>query len=71
MDMILDRYLAAGLLQHSTSPYANPVVISSQRNLVEFDTRSNHGFLHAHTPLRVARHATGEQRGAWMVRQGH
>ena len=27
MDTILDEDLAAGLMQHSTSPYANPVVI--------------------------------------------
>ena len=32
MDAILDEYLAAGLIQHSTSPYASPVVIIPKKS---------------------------------------
>ena len=32
MDMNLDEYLAAGLIQHSTSPYASPVVIIPKKS---------------------------------------
>ena len=32
MDTILDKYLAAGLIQHSTSPYASPVVIIPKKS---------------------------------------
>ena len=32
MHTILDVYLAAGLLQHSTSPYASPVVIMPKKS---------------------------------------
>ena len=32
MDTILDEYLAADLIQHSTSPYASPVVIIPKKS---------------------------------------
>ena len=32
MDTILDEYLAAGLMQYSTSPYASPVVIMPKKS---------------------------------------
>ena len=32
IDTILDEYLAAGLIQHSTSPYANPAVIIPKKS---------------------------------------
>ena len=32
MDTILDEYLAAGLMQYSTSPYASPVVIIPKKS---------------------------------------
>ena len=32
VDTILDKYLAAGLLQHSTLPYASPVVIIPKKS---------------------------------------
>ena len=31
MDAILDEYLTAGLIQHSTSPYVSPVIISPKK----------------------------------------
>ena len=32
VDAILDRFLAAGLIQHSTSPWASPVVVIPKKS---------------------------------------
>ena len=34
MDATLNQYLAAGLIQHSTSPYSNPLVVTSKSGQV-------------------------------------
>ena len=49
MNMILDEYLAAGLIQHSTSPYASPVVIPNKsggiRLRINYKKLNNFGIL--------------------------
>ena len=32
VDAILDKFLAAGLIQHSTSPWASPVVVIPKKS---------------------------------------
>ena len=32
VDAVLDKFLAAGLIQHSTSPWASPVVVIAQKS---------------------------------------
>ena len=122
MDATLKQYLAAGLIQHSTSPYSSPPVVISKKSggvritvnykklnqinklgqlpilrvdqaldslgsgrvfflfdlvssfhqiMTHKDTVPLTAFCTSHRPPRVARFASGQQRLAWVVRQGH